>query len=51
MTMTDLERPSKKRGATGAERLTSRTSIISMAFLFVMATYFLVPVQDEGAQC
>ncbi|MDA8278303.1 MAG: carbohydrate ABC transporter permease [Actinomycetota bacterium] len=44
MTMTDLERPSKKRGATGAERLTSRTSIISMAFLFVMATYFLVPV-------
>ncbi len=44
MTMTDLEKPVKKRGATGAERLTSRTSIISMAFLFVMATYFLVPV-------
>ncbi|MDA8197071.1 MAG: carbohydrate ABC transporter permease [Actinomycetota bacterium] len=44
MTLVDVDKPLKKRGATGAEKLSSRTSIISMAFLFVMATYFLVPV-------
>ena len=44
MTILDVEKPTRKKGPTGAERLTSRTSIISMAFLFVMATYFLVPV-------
>ena len=44
MTMIDTDKPVKQKGLTGAEKLTSRTSIISMAFLFVMATYFLVPV-------
>ena len=44
MTMVDIEKSSKTKGPTAAEKLSSRTSIISMAFLFVMATYFLVPV-------